>query len=74
MIVAARCDTAIEAVALIALTDACNDPDPFPVAVTLPVLSTVKTASSELDQVTVTAIAAPYWSRTVALKVATWLM
>ena len=74
MIVAARCDTVIDALALIASTDACNDPDPFPVEVTLPVPSTVKTSSFELDQVTVTAIAAPYWSRTVALKVATWLM
>ena len=48
--------------------------EPFPAAVTVPLASTVNTVSSELDQVTVSAIEDPYWSRTFALKGVVWVM
>ena len=71
---AARCCTCTVAVPVSPLAAASSVPDPFPAAVTCPLPSTVKTASSELDQVTAVAIAEPYWSRTVAVKVVVWEM
>ena len=71
---AARCCTVTDAVAFSPPEEACRVPDPFPAAVTCPLAPTVKTASSELDQVTVAVIAAPYWSRTVAVKLVVWEM
>ena len=67
---AGDCCTATWAVALSAPKVAVRVPDPFANAVTVPKDDAEKTSGSLLDQVTVAGKAAPYWSVTVAVKVA----
>lgn len=62
------CSTVTDAVAVTAPADACNWPEPFATAVTVPELSTVKTEASELVHDTSVLTVWPPASRTVARK------